>query len=78
MSEAYHKVHISGIDAHHHLGRRDINGCRIVILWLRVIWSGISTGLAVNVVVSARIVMMVMMTMMMVAMTMTMSPACLR
>lgn len=84
MSEAYHKVHISGINAHHHLGGRGINRggiVIIVILWLRVVWPVISTGLAVNIIVSTRIVMMVMMAVVMVTMMvamMTMPPARLR
>ena len=74
-SEAYHKVHICGTNAHHHIGRIAINRYWwiVAISWLRIIrLAVINTGLAINKIVATQVMIV---RMSMVMMTMVVTPA---
>ena len=75
ISEAYHKVHVSAANTHHHLRRKAINRCGVVVVivaaWLRVVWPVITAGLAINIAIPSTNMMVVMAMMVMTMMAVT-------
>ena len=80
MSEAYHKIHIAGSDSHHQLRRRNIYRSRIiavviVIARLRVVRLVITPRLAIDIAITAMMVVFMMVMSVVMAMA-AMTSAC--